>query len=280
MKHIGLFLFLLFASQTCFSQNTSNESLNNQKGKFYFYWGWNWGWYTKSTIDFKGNDHDFMLTKVRAKDRQSKFKLDYFNPSTATIPQYNFRVGYFITNKYSVTIGIDHMKYVVQPYQTVKINGTIDEEGKAFAGNYSNEDITILPEFLRFEHTDGLNYVNTELRHLEELVGSKQIKLGMVKGLGAGVLLPKTNVTLWDSERYDEFHLSGYGISAMLGANVAFGRVFFFQTELKGGYFNLPDIRTTSSELDSAKQDFFFTQLNIVFGANLRSKANSNNTLR
>ncbi len=274
MKHIRLLFCLFFVSNSCFSQIPSDINEKNRKGDFYFYWGWNWGWYTKSTIDFKGNDHDFTLQKVRAKDRQSQFKLDYFNPSTATIPQYNFRVGYFITNKYSLTLGIDHMKYVVQPYQMVNINGTIEEEGKAFAGNYSNEYIAILPEFLRFEHTDGLNYINTELRHLAELAGSKRIKLSLLKGVGVGVLMPKTNVTLWDSERYDEFHLSGYGITAMLGVNVAFGRVFFFQSELKGGYFNLPDIRTTSSELDSAKQDFFFTQLNIVFGANLRSKKN------
>ncbi|MGB0930289.1 MAG: hypothetical protein ACPGVB_05915 [Chitinophagales bacterium] len=274
MKNIGLLFCLFFVSTTCFSQKTSDSTQNSKKGDFYFYWGWNWGWYTKSTIDFKGNDHDFTLQKVRAKDRQSKFKLDYFNPSTATIPQYNFRIGYYITDKFSLTLGTDHMKYVVQPYQMVKIDGQIFDTNRGFDGNYENEYIEILPEFLRFEHTDGLNYVNTELRYLNELMGSKRIKLSIVNGLGVGALFPKTNVTLWNSERYDEFHLSGFGINGMLGANVAFGQVFFFQTELKGGYFNMPDIRTTSSELDSAKQDFFFSQLNIVFGANLRSKKN------
>ena len=272
MKHIGTFLFLLFVSNTCFSQSPPNTNQNNRKGSFYFYWGWNWSWYGKSNIDFKGDDHDFMLMKVRAKDRQSQLKWGYFNPSTATIPQYNFRVGYFLTDKYSITLGIDHMKYVVQPYQTVKIDGTIYGTDKGFDGDYQNEDITILPEFLRFEHTDGLNYINTELRQLDNWITHKKISVGIVKGVGVGVLLPKTNVTLWDSERYDEFHLSGYGISALVGANVGIGRVFFFQTELKGGYINMPNIRTTSSELDSASQNFFFTQLNILFGANLNFK--------
>lgn len=276
MKTIGLIIFLLFTINSCFSQPPplTIQEQSKHKGDFYFYWGWNWGWYTKSTIDFKGNDYDFTLTKVRAKDRQSQFKLDYFNPSTATIPQYNFRVGYFITDKYSLTLGIDHMKYVVQLHQMVKIDGHIVDTGGEFDGEYANENIEIRPDFLLFEHTDGLNYINAELRHLEELTGSKQIKLSLVKGLGAGVLLPKTNVTILGSERHDEFHLSGFGISALLGANVAFGRVFFFQTEWKGGYFNMPDIRTTNSQVDSAKQAFFFSQLNIVFGANLRSKKN------
>ncbi len=272
MKIIGLTLLLLFAGNSCFSQTLSNTNEHSRKGNFYFYWGWNWGWYTKSNIHFKGDDHDFSLGKVIAKDRQSRLKWGYFNPSTATIPQYNFRIGYFISDKCNISLGIDHMKYVVQADQVVKISGTIEDTGQGYDGTYSNEDITILTDFLRFEHTDGLNYINIELRRLDRLLTGKTIKIGIVKGLGAGILLPKTNVTLWNTGRYDEFHLSGYGFSALLGANVGFGRTFFFQTELKGGYMNLPDIRTTSSELDSAHQNFFFSQLNIVFGANLRTK--------
>lgn len=78
--------------------------------------------------------------------------------------------------------------------------------------------------------------------------------------------MPKTNTTLLNNERYDEFHLSGYGINATVGINVSFFNYFFVQTELKGGYINMPDIRTTQSPLDNASQDFFFAQLNIVFG--------------
>ncbi|MEZ4886223.1 MAG: hypothetical protein R3E32_15925 [Chitinophagales bacterium] len=272
MKYIGIFLLLLFVNHSCFSQTTINQT--NRKGDFYFYWGWNWDWYGKSDIAFKGDDHDFVLTKVVAKDRQSQFKLGYFNPSTATIPQYNFRIGYFITDKYSITFGIDHMKYVVQANQTVKINGNIHDTGKGYDGNYNNEEILISLDFLKFEHTDGLNYINTELRRIDQIFEAKDIRIGFVRGLGMGVLLPKTNVTLWNSERYDEFHLAGYGFSALAGVNVAFGRTFFVQSELKGGYINLPDIRTTSSELDEAHQHFFFSQLNIVFGATLSSKKN------
>jgi hypothetical protein len=30
-----------------------------------------------------------------------------------TIPQTNFRMGYFISDHYSLAIGVDHMKYVL-----------------------------------------------------------------------------------------------------------------------------------------------------------------------
>ena len=39
------------------------------------------------------------------------------------------------------------------------------------------------------------------------------------------------------------------------------------QAELKGGYANLSDIRTTADKSDKAKQNIVFSQQNLVFGA-------------
>ena len=35
---------------------------------------------------------------------------------------------------------------------------------------------------------------------------------------------------------------------------------------MKGGYINMPNIRTTNFTSDRAKQSFFFTQFNWLFG--------------
>jgi hypothetical protein len=39
-----------------------------------------------------------------------------------TIPQTNFRIGYFINDHYSIALGVDHMKYVAQN-QVANITG-------------------------------------------------------------------------------------------------------------------------------------------------------------
>ena len=78
--------------------------------------------------------------------------------------------------------------------------------------------------------------------------------------------MPKTNSTLLNNERHDDFHLAGYGISAVVAINISFYEVFFIQSELKGGYINMPDIRTTMDKADRASQSFLFSQLNMVFG--------------
>ncbi len=270
MKPSILTAILIVASQVAFSQIEADIGKTNQKGKLYVYWGWNRGWYTTSDISFQGTDYNFKLNQVVAKDRQTPFSLDsYLNPTLITIPQYNFRVGYFIGKNYDISFGVDHMKYVVQSGQTVKISGSISETGTGYDGVYDNEDITIDDGFLAFEHTDGLNYLNVEFRRFDNVFNFNKVKINLTEGFGLGALMPKTNSTLLNNERHDEFHLAGYGIGAVVGINISFFELFFIQSELKGGYIHMPDIRTTMDKADRASQSFYYSQLNIVFGVTI-----------
>ena len=53
---------------------------------------------------------------------------------------------------------------------------------------------------------------------------------------------------------------------AKIGINITFFKHYFIQGELKGGYINMNDIRTTALTDDSASQHFMFTQRIISFG--------------
>jgi hypothetical protein len=50
-----------------------------------------------------------------------------------TIPQTNFRIGYFINDHYSIALGVDHMKYVMAQNQVANITGNINT-GTPFDG--------------------------------------------------------------------------------------------------------------------------------------------------
>lgn len=242
------------------------------KGKFYVYWGWNNGQYTKSDIRFKGDNYDFTLDNVVAHDRQSDFGIKYFNPTEMTIPQYNFRLGYFFHDNWNISFGIDHMKYVMDQDQFAKMNGYINN-GSEFDGTYNDHSQQLTEDFLKFEHTDGLNYANIEIRRFDNLLrlpiskNGKGIDVNLTEGIGGGIMYPKTNTTLMGQDRHDEFHLSGFGVGAMVGINFTFWDYFFIQAELKGGYIDMNDIMTTQSKSDKAQQNFFYSQQNIVFGA-------------
>lgn len=276
LKSSLLFLLLCLGIQAYSADKDKSQS---KKGEMYMYWGWNRGWYTNSDIHFNGPDFDFTLQDVVAKDRQTPFSVnDYLNPTYMSIPQYNFRIGYFFSDKYNISIGADHMKYVMAQDQTVKINGEIRNPGTVYDGVYNDDDIILYEEFLSFEHTDGLNYANIEIRRFDVLYAWKMFDFSVTEGLGVGLLIPKTNAKLMDIPRHDEFHVAGWGLDAVLGANVTFYKHFFVQSEFKVGYMNMPDIEVSHVEADRADQDFFFSQLNIVFGLsiNLSKKENSN----
>ena len=143
---IGVLFFLCLGN--CHAQRTP-ASLNHHKGDLYFYWGWNRGHYTKSDMHLYGDSYDFTLYDVVAKDRQTPFSVDpYLNPVQLTIPQTNFRIGYFFNDHYNISIGFDHMKYVVQTNQSVKISGEIQDTGTIYDGEYRDNTIIISPDLV------------------------------------------------------------------------------------------------------------------------------------
>mgnify|MGYP000312191006 FL=1 len=247
---------------------TEFDFKTKNKGKFYFYWGWNKSQYNYSDITFKGDDYDFTLSNVGAKDRQTQWDSDvYMNPTNMTIPQTVGRIGYYFHDHWNISIGVDHMKYVMVSQQFATIDGYIDLQDPVseFNGVYDNAPIYIDEDFLEFEHTDGLNYVNLEISRVDNLGDffkwdSRKIQLNVLEAFGAGIMYPKTNSTLLSKQRYDDFHVSGYGISFKGGINLTFFDHFFVQGEIKTGYINMSDIRTTNSSADSAAQEFFFFQ--------------------
>jgi hypothetical protein len=266
-----LFLLLILLNPCIKAQKPENVKPN--KGKIYALWGWNRGWYSKSDIRFQGNDYDFKLDDVEATDRQTPFSYGtYFGPKTITIPQTNFRIGYYINENIYISFGVDHMKYVMVANQESNITGKIENETD-FSGVYNYDEITLTQNFIRYEHTDGLNYLNIEITYNQNLLqlirlksNPNKIELNYLLGFGLGAMMPKSNVTLMDNDRYDDFHFSGYGFSAKVGINLTFYRFFFIRTEYKGGFTHLTDVKTTQFESDRARQHFLFTQLNFCFG--------------
>ena len=93
-----------------------------------------------------------------------------------------------------------------------------------------------------------------------------KIQISLTEGVGAGILYPKTNVMLMGKERHDDFNVAGFGVSAKAGLNITFFKHYFIQGELKGGYINMPNIKTTFDNADSASQHFMFFERVIAFG--------------
>lgn len=280
MKYLLLMITLLLS---VFSQYSNAQVANaapekytaHNKGKFYFFWGGNREKYSKSDIMFKGADHNFTLQNVDAHDKPKGWHIDYVNPCNMTIPQTNLRVGYFVTDHYNISIGLDHMKYVMYQDKAVNYTGYYPNVG-SYGETLPNGQVLLTEDFLTFEHTDGLNYINSEISRVDDIskifrIGNTdKFQINVTEGLGGGLLYPKTNAKVLGKERHDDFHMSGFGLSTKVGINLTFIKYFFVQTELKGGYINMNDIRTTYNSSDKASQKFFYVENVIAVGGIFR----------
>eukprot|EP00388_Colpodella_angusta_P001348 GDKJ01004338.1.p1 GENE.GDKJ01004338.1~~GDKJ01004338.1.p1 ORF type:complete len:303 (-),score=4.64 GDKJ01004338.1:2756-3643(-) len=244
--------------------NNSNKRNFSRKGEWFLYWGWNFSTYDTSDLTFTGPGYDFTLKDITAKDRPSKLSTDYINPLELTTPQFNFRFGFFIKDNYSISLGWDHMKYVMDIPQTVKVDGyintTISNPAIAtgtYAGAYNNTPLTIKSDMLTFEHTDGFNYVSTEVERYDDIWVAKnqQNMLTMETGVGAGFMIPRTDVRLFGVGENNFWNFAGYGVSLKAGLKFHFTKKFYLQNTTKIGYTDLWAIHTTGrNDIDKASQ--------------------------
>jgi len=268
MKLYSIIALMIFITNGYSQDINTPINTDYKKDSFFFTWGYNWSWYSNSDIKFEGENYNFELKSVEATDRQTPFTFEkYFRFNSITIPQYNLRLGYYFKTNFSVSIGIDHMKYVARSGQAVKISGIIENSGTIYDGVYNNKTVLLEEFFLEFEHTDGLNFINVEIRRFDDLFAlHKSIKMNFFYGTGIGFIYPKTNSLLLNNDRYDQFNLAGYGLHALFGVGFTFFKHLIIKTELKGGYVNMSNIRTTLNKSDSASQSFFFGQYNFSLG--------------
>jgi hypothetical protein len=267
-KQLLTAILIVFYTTTSIAQGHYNDK---KAGRVTISWGWNRAAYGKSTISFKGADYDFKLYHLTAHDRPTRISYNkYLKFSNMTIPQTDLQVSYFIKDNLAISFGDDHMKYVMDNGQTVRMNGAITRNG-IYKGVYNGPKL-ISSDFLLFEHTDGLNYLNFSIEKYFTWYHSPSgllIFSGML-GAGTGILLPKTNVTLLDYERNDRFHLSGFGVSMKGGVMLTLFKNFVIQVENKYGYINMPDIILHKKGIPGrAKQSFIFAELYGTVGVNI-----------
>ncbi|MFN3342720.1 MAG: hypothetical protein ACK40M_08495 [Flavobacteriales bacterium] len=253
-------LFLLFSPFSGQSQNTEIV----RKGRFFFGWGYNRAQYSSSDIHLWGPGYDFVLDNVLASDRPEAFNLRvYANPVHLARPQYNFKIGYYLTDKISISLLDDHMKYVMRNWQPVLMDGYITEVASSqFTGQYNDSVMMLSPDFLYFEHTNGLNLLGAEIDFMDSLWSSRKykLKLSMEAGAGIGILYPRSDISVFGNPGANLFHTAGYGLSAHIGLRLDMGKHFFLRATVKPGWINLPNILTYSDRAHGASQKFFFLE--------------------
>lgn len=243
------------------------------KGSFFLHWGYNRAWYGRSDIHFAGTGYDFTLHDVLARDRPEPFGKYYLKPANIWVPQYNYRVGWHFRERWSVSLGLDHMKYVVAQGQQVRMDGYADNAlSHLDTGVEGSREVVLDREFLSYEHTDGLNLLSVDMDHYSTLwtsaSGAQRIRF--YQGVHAGPVIPRTDVRLFGTGINNRFNIAGFGVGAQAGFHITFLKHFYIRNTLKAGWIDLSRVLTTGDKSDRAQQHFGFLQHAIVFGGQFR----------
>lgn len=237
----------------------------------YFQWGYNVEWYTKSNIHFKlANGDEFKLHNARAHDKPD-FDAIFKKPLDISIPQYNYRIGFYLNPKKTkaIELNFDHIKYVVTDGQKVKVTGNINKQPV-------NGDSILNPsDFLHLEHTDGgnllhINYVqqNTILKNK---TNQKPI-INLIWKAGAGINIPRTDFSYQGDRLNNSFHIAGYNLSAEAGARVYPFKNFFLELTGKSGYVRYVNAlaNTTSMKGNRVHHGFGYFEMIGLFGFDIK----------
>jgi hypothetical protein len=255
-------LLLIFG----FISSAQRDSSKSKFKKFYLTWGYTKAYYSKSTIHFVNNsgsgkekNYDFTVHNATAHDRMDLDKIgDIVN---VTIPQFVFRIGYRFNEKWGIELNYDHTKYVVDDYQTARVEGRFDD-------TWVDSNMVLDPNtFLHFEHTDGANFwMINAVRDVQFYKPNKKFIASWVIKPGAGIVIPRTDVTLFGENLNNDWKVAGWIVGVETGLRLQFLNHGFFEFVGKGSYANYVNAFVLGNGNGRANHHFFTTQLTGTIG--------------
>jgi hypothetical protein len=208
----------------------------SNKGQFYFGFGYNKEWYTKSNIHVKdeSGDYDFVLHGMTAKDRP---KFNEIFRVAISIPQYGYRFGYWLpSSRFGIELNFDHAKYVVDEFQTVRLTGRIEDK------LYDQDTLVDPLTFFDMEHTDGANFLLLNLMFRRPLVQKRFLHISAIAKVGGGIVIPRTDVTLFGQRWNHCFHVAGQVAGIETGLRIELLKYFWIEPTIKGAFANFNSV--------------------------------------
>jgi hypothetical protein len=221
MKHLGQICILLLLG--AIPTRTAAQLHFVKNGAFYFSWGYNTEYYSKSDLYISQPElnSNYVFKDISAKDH---IGWDRLFQSAISIPQYNYRLGYFFNEKQDLgfEINFDHTKYIVKKDQTVLVTGIKD-------GQQINSPFVISDSVLIYFLNNGANFLLFNLVKKWDVYTnpSNNFKIsGLLKG-GIGPVVPHVENVIFGNRNQPHFQVGGWntGLEAALKITL-FNHVF------------------------------------------------------
>jgi hypothetical protein len=235
-------------SQIIPSSTSKTQGKKVRKHELYFSWGYNKEWYTNSNVSVSqpalGNS--FTFTNVKGVDHPG-WENEQFFTKALSIPQYNYRLGYFIDRDkgWGVEINFDHTKWLFPNNQYVNIKGKINNqpfEGKVFfADSVAGSDSSSY-HYLN----NGANFLLFNVVKRWHIWANKKqtIMLDGLGKLGVGPVIPHVQVKYFDQPQNDQhFQLGGWNVGLEGDLKVTFFQYVYLEYANKLDYARYTNLK-------------------------------------
>ena len=250
LKNILLSFLVLSVISPAFAQVTKKEK-KHKTGSVYFSWGYNEEAYTRSTLHVKqdglGNNYD--LIHVVAHDHQGWN--DGVTNKAFTIPQYNYRLGYYFNDKQDMAIELnfDHTKYIIVDGQNMHIKGTVNHRAvdSTILFSQGNGDYYFLnngANFFLFNFVKRLGLYHTH---------SNNLRVDLTGKAGIGPVIPHVQNSFFGYANHQQFQLGGWNTGVELALRVTVMRYGFIEFSQKLDYARYSNLEIYGG---TAKQNF------------------------
>jgi len=253
------------------SAQTEAKQKKQRTGSIYGSWGYNTEWYTRSTVHIKQGElkNDYQLEKVNGHDHRGWDEKSIFR-QPITIPQYNYRLGYYFNKKQDLAIELnfDHTKYIIQDNQAIRMKGT-------FGGR--TVDTSIL-----FSQANGSYYflnngANFFLFNIVKRIGlykakSRNLLIDLTGKAGIGPVIPHVQNSLFGKTNDKGFQLGGWNTGLETALRITVMKYAFIEFAQKVDYARYSNLKVYSGR---AKQSFGCYELILSAGVTLPTTHNN-----
>ena len=239
----------------------AQQKTKERKGEFYFSWGYNKEWYTRS--DVKVNqpalNNNYTLKSVQSHDRPGWDEGLLSIP--LSIPQYNYRFGYFFNRKKGVAfeINFDHTKHIIQNNQQVTIEGRLGGRQVDTSVNFSDAN-----GFYYFLN-NGANFLLFNIVKRWHWYESKngQFAIDALGKAGIGPLIPHVENSFFGQANNPGFQLGGWNMGIEAAVRATFIKHIFLEFSNKLDYARYANLKVYQG---TAKQAFGTYELILSLG--------------
>ena len=238
-----------------------SRSKSSRKGEIYFSWGYNKEWYTKSNIRINQPElgNYYSLRHVEAHDHPG-WDEGLFSRAL-TIPQYNYRLGYFFSDDLAIEINFDHTKYIIDQ-QEIHYTGKMDNKPVDATLDWKEEN-----GFYYFLN-NGANFLLFNIVKNWNLYEhpTNKIRIDMLGKAGIGPVLPHVENSFFGQKNKPDFQFGGWNFGVEQAIKATFYKYAYLEFSHKIDYARYAHLHIYKGK---ARQAFGTYELILSLGVNI-----------